>query len=118
MMPTKVSAFLVVLSSSILALLALPAVASSGVVASAPPAVTLKVAGSDSFSYQASPGPEVDHLHVYVDGEQVGQTRQLHGNFTLQGLDLPAGEHTVCVDVANRAHIQTGAKACVNVHVG
>lgn len=117
-MPIKTSTFLAALSSSALALLALPAAASTGTAASIPPAVTLSAGGSDSFSYQASPGPEVDHLHVYVDGEQVGQTRQLQGHFTLQGLDLPAGEHTVCVDAANRAHIQTGAKACVSVHIG
>lgn len=80
--------------------------------------VTLKVKNPDELVFSAAPGPQVDHLHVYVDGELVGQTRQLKGSFTLDGMDLSPGKHAICIQVANRAHVATGAEDCVSIHVG
>lgn len=80
--------------------------------------VALKVKNPDELVFSAAPGPQVDHLHVYVDGELVGQTRQLKGSFTLDGMDLSPGKHAICIQVANRAHVATGAEDCVSIHVG
>lgn len=79
--------------------------------------VTLVVKNQNQLVFNAVPGPQVDHLHIYVDSELVGQTRQLKGGFTLDGMDLSSGKHSVCVKVANRAHVSTGAADCVSINV-
>lgn len=102
------------------ALLGVPSLGAEGAVsaASLKDGVTLKVKNPDELVFSAAPGPQVDHLHVYVDGELVGQTRQLKGSFTLDGMDLSPGKHAICIQVANRAHVATGAEDCVSIQVG
>ncbi|MER1941865.1 hypothetical protein ABS755_14310 [Castellaniella sp. FW104-16D08] len=96
-----------------------PSLGATGTIAaSQKEGVTLKVKNPNELVFSAAPGPEVDHLHVYVDGELVGQTRQLKGGFTLGNMDLSPGKHAVCIKVANRAHVSTGAEDCVNINVG
>lgn len=80
--------------------------------------VTLFVKSQNQLVFNAVAGPQVDHLHIYVDGELVGQTRQLKGGFTLDDIDLPRGKHFICIKVANRAHVATGAEDCVNINIG
>lgn len=80
--------------------------------------MTLNVKNLNELVFNAAPGPDVDHLHVYVDGELVGQTRQLKGGFTLDSMSLSPGKHAICIKVANRAHVSTGAEDCVNINVG
>ena len=65
--------------------------------------------------YEVSPGPRGEHVHVYVDGREVGILRQLKGSYTVEA--LPAGQRTVCVKVANRAHVPIGLEQCINVTV-
>lgn len=80
--------------------------------------VTLNVKNPNELVFSATPGLDVDHLHVYMDGELVGQTRQLKGSFTLDSMNLSPGKHAVCIKVANRAHVSTGAEDCVDLNVG
>lgn len=101
-------------------LLGSPSLGAERTIATAPQAsgVTLNVKNPNELVFSATPGPDVDHLHVYMDGELMGQTRQLKGGFTLDGMDLSPGKHTVCIKVANRAHVATGAEDCVDLNVG
>lgn len=65
--------------------------------------------------YEVDPGPRGDHVHVYVDGKEVGILRQLKGSYTLE--TLPPGAHELCVKVVNKAHTPIGLQDCVKVNV-
>jgi hypothetical protein len=65
--------------------------------------------------YEANPGPRGEHVHVYVDGKEVGILRQLEGNYALKR--LTPGQRTVCVKVVNRAHVPIGVEQCIKLEV-
>jgi len=65
--------------------------------------------------YEVSPGPRGDHVHVYVDGDEVAILRKLMGSHALER--LAAGQHTVCIKVVNRAHVPIGVEQCIKVTV-
>lgn len=81
------------------------------------PAQGAKVDGMEQtrLVYDVAPGPRGDHVHVYVDGKEVGILRQLAGSYTLP--TLAAGARDLCVKVVNRAHVPTGLEQCVKVTV-
>lgn len=88
---------------------------SGAAVPTAMASVVITVDFQNRIAYDVTPGPQTDHLHVYVDGKLVGQTRQLKGNFKLEDFGLPAGKHTICFRVSNRAHIELGPEGCTDV---
>jgi len=65
--------------------------------------------------YEVDPGPRGDHVHVYVDGDEVGILRQLKGSYTLE--TLAPGSRELCVKVVNKAHTPIGVQDCVQVRV-
>lgn len=65
--------------------------------------------------YEVNPGARGEHVHVYVDGKEVGILRQLKGSYTLK--PLSPGRRTVCVKVVNRAHVPIGVEQCIKVTV-
>ncbi|QKT04759.1 hypothetical protein HUS23_13535 [Ectothiorhodospiraceae bacterium 2226] len=65
--------------------------------------------------YEVVPGPRGDHVHVYVDGNEVDILRQLTGGYTLATLE--PGEREVCIKVVNRAHVPIGVEDCVTLAV-
>jgi hypothetical protein len=65
--------------------------------------------------YEVNPGPRGEHVHVYVDGKEVGILRQLKGSYALKGLS--PGQRTICIKVVNRAHVPIGVEQCVKVIV-
>lgn len=65
--------------------------------------------------YKVDPGPRGDHVHVYVDGREVGILRQREGSYPLE--TLAPGEHQLCVKVVNKAHTPIGLQDCVKVAV-
>ncbi|TAL89066.1 MAG: hypothetical protein EPN62_11405 [Candidimonas sp.] len=65
--------------------------------------------------YEAGRGPNGDHVHVYVDGKEVGILRQLTGRYTLE--TLASGTRDICVKVVNKAHVPIGVEQCVKVTV-
>jgi hypothetical protein len=67
------------------------------------------------IAYEVSPGPKGDHVHVYVDGNEVGILRALKGGYALG--TLPPGLRTLCVKVVNKAHVPIGIEQCVKVTV-
>lgn len=76
---------------------------------------TLDAMEQNRLVYQVEPGPRGDHVHVYVDGKEVGILRQLTGSYTLE--TLSPGERELCVKVVNKAHTPIGVQDCVNVRV-
>ncbi len=65
--------------------------------------------------YEAGRGPNGDHVHVYVDGKEVGILRQLAGSYTLE--TLASGTRDICIKVVNKAHVPIGVQQCVKVSV-
>lgn len=67
------------------------------------------------IAYEVVPGPNADHVHLYVDGKETAILRKLEGNYALQSLS--PGPHDLCVKVVNKAHVPTGVEKCIKVHV-
>ncbi len=76
---------------------------------------TLDAMEQNRLVYEVDPGPRGDHVHVYVDGEEVGILRQLRGSYTLE--TLSPGDRELCVKVVNKAHTPIGVQQCVKVRV-
>jgi uncharacterized protein YfaP (DUF2135 family) len=100
-----------------LALAALPAQAAEAYVKITAPADGARLDGMElsRLAYEVSPGPKGDHVHVYVDGKEVGILRALKGGYTLEA--LAAGQRTLCVKVVNKAHVPLGIEQCIKVRV-
>lgn len=65
------------------------------------------------LSYEATPGPEGDHIHLYLDGRRVDVLHQMKGRADLGMLD--AGKHHVCLTMNTRSHAPVGAEACIDI---
>ena len=108
----------IIQTAAVVAVLAGPGLSlcAGGSVSISAPADGAKVASSGvQVTYDVVPGDGSDHVHVYVDGDQVGLLHQLKGTYTLD--KLSSGEHTVCVKVVDKGHTPTGAEKCVKVSV-
>jgi len=68
-------------------------------------------------TYEVVPGPKGEHVHVYLDGEQVGLLHQLKGSYTVER-QLNAGKHWVCVRVVDKNHTPVGLEKCVTLNAG
>jgi hypothetical protein len=100
-----------------LGLLAVPALAADAYVRIAAPAdgATLDGRKPAKLVYEVQPGTKGHHVHVFVDGKEVGILRRLQGSYTLEALS--PGQRTVCIKIANRAHVPTGVEQCIKVRV-
>jgi hypothetical protein len=76
---------------------------------------TLNAKDKNKIVYNIVPGPRGDHVHIYVDDEEVDILRQLKGSYTFKSLS--SGKHAICVKVVNKAHVPTGLQRCINVMV-
>ena len=76
---------------------------------------TLDAMDENKLVYEVDPGPSGDHVHVYVDGKEVGILRKLKGSYTLE--TLSSGKRAICVKVVNKAHVPVGIEQCVRVTV-
>jgi len=76
---------------------------------------TLGAMTENKLTYEVDPGPTGDHVHIYVDGEEVGILRQLKGSYVLER--LAPGSRTLCVKVVNKGHTPIGVEECVRVTV-
>lgn len=74
---------------------------------------TLDALEENHLVYAVDPGPRGDHVHVYVDDEEVGILRKLEGSYPLQG--LATGTRNICIKVVNKAHVPVGIEDCVRV---
>jgi hypothetical protein len=67
------------------------------------------------LEFEVKAAPKVDHVHLFVDGDEVGMAHKLKGSFKLG--PLKPGDRKVCVSPVNKAHTPIGAQACINVTV-
>lgn len=107
----RVSFFLFIL------MLAGAALAAEGSVTIVSPAdgARLDAMGDNRISYEVDPGPRGDHVHLYVDGNEVAVLRQLKASYTLPALD--SGMREICIKVVNKGHTPIGVEQCVKVTV-
>ena len=68
-----------------------------------------------AVEYEAVPGPRGDHVHMYVDGEEVAVLRKLAGSYTLASLD--PGQRKLCIKIVNKGHTPIGVEKCITVTV-
>jgi hypothetical protein len=75
------------------------------------------VAGTEPvvLDYAVKPGPKGDHVHIYVDGQQVAIVSQLKGRYDVGRLG--PGRHQLTIKVVNRDHVPIGVESSVNVTV-
>jgi hypothetical protein len=104
----KTAIFALLLGSSV-------AFAASGKVTISSPADGAMVDSKEpvKVSYDADPGPDGDHLHLYADGKKVDVIHQLKG--TAEVPPLAPGKHQICLAVNTKGHVPTGVESCVNV---
>ena len=67
------------------------------------------------LDYEVQASAKVEHVHLFVDGDEVGMVHKLKGSFELG--PLKAGERKVCVSPVNKNHTPIGAQACITVTV-
>jgi hypothetical protein len=79
------------------------------------PGATLDAMEENQLVYEVDPGPRGDHVHVYVDNQEVGILRKLKGSYTLE--TLSPGKRNLCVKVVNKAHVPVGIDQCVEITV-
>lgn len=91
------------------------AFAAGGKVTITSPADGATVGSTDNIklSYEVDPGPEGNHLHLFVDGNRLDMLRQLKGTTEIDS--LPPGKHQICLTINTRNHVPTGVKGCVKV---
>ena len=67
------------------------------------------------LEYEVQASVKADHVHLYVDGDEVGMVHKLKGSFKLG--PMKAGDRKVCVSPVNKNHTPIGAQACIPVTV-
>jgi hypothetical protein len=65
--------------------------------------------------YEATLGPNGNHVHLYVDSGKAVLLHALKGSHSVG--TLVEGAHKICINVVNKEHTPIGAQACVNVSV-
>jgi hypothetical protein len=75
----------------------------------------LDAKGTYTLEYEVKEAPKVSHVHLFVDGDEVGMAHKLKGSFQLG--PLKPGNRKVCVSPVNKAHTPIGAQTCINVTV-
>jgi len=73
----------------------------------------VKEGESIPVKYDIKPNRGGDHSHIYVDHKEAGILRRKKATFTLS--PLPAGEHSICLKVVNKAHAPIGQDTCIKV---
>ncbi|MEA3278462.1 MAG: hypothetical protein U9Q81_24830 [Pseudomonadota bacterium] len=68
-----------------------------------------------TLGYKVVPGPQGDHVHVYVDGEEVSILRELEGSYAIG--PVTPGRHELAIKVVNRAHVPIGVESSIAVEV-
>jgi len=76
---------------------------------------TLDALEENRLVYEVVPGPRGDHVHLYVDNQEVAILRKLKGSYLLDS--LATGKRTICVKVVNKAHVPIGLEKCIQVTV-
>ncbi|MFH1494793.1 MAG: hypothetical protein ABIG70_08365 [Pseudomonadota bacterium] len=75
----------------------------------------LDAMAQNRMDYEVSPGPNGDHIHLYVDSKEAAIVRKLSGSHPLES--LTPGTHSLCIKVVNKAHVPIGVEHCIKVNV-
>jgi Family of unknown function (DUF6130) len=70
---------------------------------------------NNKLEYEIKAAPKVDHVHLFVDGDEAAMAHKLKGSFKLGS--LKPGSHKVCVTPVNKNHTPIGAQTCITVTV-
>jgi len=107
------SLFLAALSASSLG--AVEALAADSLVTIGAPTEGAKLAAgkASKVDYEVQAGTKAHHVHLFVDGSEVGTAHKLKGSFALPALKV--GEHKICVAPVNTNHTPIGEKACISI---
>lgn len=99
------------------ALYVLPAAAEDSFATILSPADGAKLEAKHTYKleYEVKHVAKVDHVHIYVDGDETGMAHKLKGSFKLG--PLKSGDRKVCISPVNKNHTPIGAQACINVTV-
>lgn len=90
---------------------------SAGTVSISSPVDGAKLPGSSAkIVFDITAAPKGEHVHVYVDGDEVGRLHELKGSYTVD--KLAVGKHWLCIRVVDKGHTPIGAEKCVSVIVG
>ncbi len=101
-----------VMIASALLFASVQAFAADGKVTITSPAAGATVGEKMKLTYEAQPGPEGDHLHLYVDGKRVDVIHQLKGTTEVS---LSPGSHHVCLEVDTKGHMPASQQTCIDV---
>lgn len=75
----------------------------------------LKAKQTYPLQYEVMASTKANHVHLYIDGDEIGMSHTLKGKFTLG--PLKPGDRKVCVKPVNHAHVPIGAESCITVTV-
>jgi hypothetical protein len=75
----------------------------------------LSRSATTTVTYDVTPGPKGDHVHLYVDNGEAAVLRQLKGSHEVG--KLAPGSHEICVKEVTKAHAPTGVQKCIKVSV-
>jgi hypothetical protein len=90
---------------------------SAGLVNISSPVDGAKLSGSSAkLVFDVTAAPKGEHVHVFVDGDEVGRLHEMKGSYTVD--KLAVGKHWLCIRVVDKGHTPIGAEKCVSVIVG
>jgi hypothetical protein len=75
----------------------------------------LKAEQVSTLEYEVKPEAKSEHVHLYIDGNEVAIGHKLKGGLPFG--PLTPGDHKVCISPVNKAHTRTTAQACITVKV-
>jgi hypothetical protein len=95
----------------------LPATAEENLVTIHSPTDGAKLEAGHTYKleYEVKAVAKADHVHLFVDGDEVAIGHKLKGSFTLG--PLKAGSRKVCISPVNKNHTPMAVQACINVTV-
>ena len=65
------------------------------------------------LSYEATPGSDGDHLHLYLDGKRIDVIHPMKG--TAEVGMLKPGKHHICMTVNAKGHAPVSPETCIDV---
>jgi hypothetical protein len=88
---------------------------SSVTISSPPDGAKISRKSKIEVAYEVVPGPNGDHVHLYVDDKEAVVIRKLKSSYTVEPLD--PGKHAICIKIVNKGHTPIGSQACTNINV-
>jgi len=68
-----------------------------------------------TLEYDVGLGGKAEHVHLFIDGDEIAVGHKLRGEFKLGPLE--AGSRKICVAPVNKNHTPVGTQACITVTI-